>query len=98
MQERKIVIIEFTGLSRQVVGQKQIAFDLPAGATYGELVRELGARYPDFIGLLIDTDGETLMSGNMLIINGDLATPAFVMDEAPADGDRLVFMSLVTGG
>lgn len=92
------VTIELTGLARDAVRQKEIRLELDDGATYREIVRRLGKMYPRLIGLVIDTDGETLLSGNVLIINGDLATPAMVMHESPQDGTRLILMSLVTGG
>ncbi len=92
------VMIELTGLARDAVRQKETVFELEEGTTYQEVVRMLGKKYPKLIGLVIDKDGETLLSGNILIINGDLATPAMVMQECPRDGYRLILMSLVTGG
>ena len=34
----------------------------------------------------------------LFVINGDLATPAMVMDDHPRDGDHLILMSVITGG
>ncbi len=90
--------VEFTGLARTIAGQKKITLPLPETATYRDVVRGLAQRYPAMVGLLIDEDGETFLSANMLIINGELETPAFVMNDHPSDGERLVLMSLVTGG
>jgi len=92
------VTVEFTGAARGVVGQKTIRVELDDQATYREIVRHLARSYPPLIGLLIDQDGETFLSGNMFVINGDLATPAMVLDEQPHPGDHLILMSLVTGG
>ncbi len=92
------VTVVLTGMARDMVRQKEIPLDVDEQITYGQIVRLLGETFPRLIGLLIDRDGQTLLSGNILIINGDLATPAMVMHESPHDGDRLILMSLVTGG
>ncbi|HMN62731.1 MAG TPA: MoaD/ThiS family protein [Anaerolinea sp.] len=92
------ISVEFTGAARAVVGQKTIQVKLDDHTTYRDVVRRLAATYPALIGLLIDTDGETFLSGNMFVINGDLSTPAMVLDEHPHPGDHLILMSLVTGG
>jgi len=90
--------IEFTGFARTVTNQRVIRLEIPEGTTYREIVKLLGQNYPALIGLLIDMDGETFLSSNMFIVNGDMVSPAMVMDESPKDGDRLVLMSLITGG
>lgn len=92
------VTVVLTGMARDLVKQKEISLELSEQITYGQIVHLLGEKFPRLIGMLIDQDGETLLSGNILIINGDLATPAMVMQESPKDGDRLILMSLVTGG
>jgi hypothetical protein len=92
------VTVEFTGAARVMVGQKTIAVDLPETATYRDIVRYLAQTYPGLIGLLIDNDGETFLSSNMFVINGDLTTPAMVLSEHPHAGDHLILMSLITGG
>lgn len=90
--------IEFTGFARTITNHKVIRLELPEGTTYREIVKLLGQEYPALIGILIDRDGETFLSSNMFIVNGDMVAPAMVMDESPKDGDRLVLMSLITGG
>ena len=90
--------VELTGAARAIAGVKIIPLELPAGAVYRDIVRILARRYPPLIGLLIDAGGETFLSSNLFVINGDLATPAMVMDEHPRDGDHLIFMSVITGG
>ena len=92
------VTVEFTGAARVVVGQKVITVELPETATYRDIVRYLAQTYPGVIGLLIDKDGETFLSSNMFVINGDLTTPAMVLSEHPNPGDHLILMSLITGG
>ncbi len=90
--------IELTGAARAVAGVKTIPLELANTAVYRDIVRIIACRYPALIGLLIDTDGETFLSSNLFVINGDLATPAMVMDEHPRDGDHLILMSVITGG
>lgn len=92
------VTVEFTGAARVVTGQKTISVELTENATYRDIVRRLARAYPGLIDLLIDKDGETFLSSNMFVINGDLATPAMVLDEHPHAGDHLILMSLITGG
>ena len=91
-------MVEFTGLAKQIVGRREIELDLPAGTTYAGVVERLGNLHPGLIGTLIDADGKTFLSSNMFIINGDMALPAMVMDETPQEGDRLVLVSVITGG
>ena len=92
------VTVEFTGAARAQVGQKTIRVELAEQATYRDIVRHIARTYPGLIGLLIDEDGETFLSANMFVINGDLATPAMVLSEHPHPGDHLILMSLITGG
>lgn len=90
--------VEFTGLAKQIVGHREIELELPAGTTFAGVVERLGSLHPALIGTLIDADGKTFLSSNMFIINGDMALPAMVMDEQPREGDRLVLVSVITGG
>jgi molybdopterin converting factor small subunit len=92
------IVIEFTNLSKALAGVKELEMALDPGTTFGQIVERLGVLYPAPIGILIEPGGKKFMNSNMFIINGDMATPAFIMDECPKDGDRLVLMTLVTGG
>jgi hypothetical protein len=92
------IVIEFTGLARSITKRKEIPLVVQDGITYKEIVRRIGELFPGLVGVLIDTDGETFLSSNMFIINGDMSLPAMIMEESPQNGDRLILMSLVTGG
>ena len=92
------VKIEFTGAARHIIKHKEITMSLESDTTYQEIIHLLSIRFPDLIGLLIDQDGQTLLSANLLIINGDLANPALIVSESPKDNDRLTLMSVITGG
>jgi hypothetical protein len=92
------ITVEFTGAARAVAGVKTILVDLDDESTYRDIVRSIARNYPALVGLLIDADQETFLSGNMFVINGDLATPAMVLSDHPSPGDHLILMSLITGG
>jgi len=92
------IMVELTGIARSIVGKKEIELEMDGVNTYQDIIRLLGKRYPKLIGILIDQNGETFLSSNMFIINGDMNTPAMAIHLQPHDGDRLVLMSLITGG
>ncbi len=90
--------VEFTGYTRQLLGRKTLDMQYQEAPTYSSIIRELASRFPQLVGLLINQDRQTLMSGNLIILNGNMATAALDMDAHPQDGDHLIIMSLVTGG
>ncbi len=92
------VLMEFTGIPRIVTGEKQVSLELRDGATFREIVRLLGTRYPKMVGEVLQADGETLQPSNMLNLNGRRMVQPAQMDEAPSDGDRLILMSILAGG
>ena len=92
------IFIEFTGIAVEIIKQKQITLALENQMTYQEILQWLSIQYPGLIGLLIDHDGHSLLSSNLFIINGDLTQPAMVLSKCPSDGDRLILMSLISGG
>lgn len=92
------ITIEFTGISKAIANTGEIEIEMPAGSTYRDLVKQLAVNYPGLVGILIDQDRETFLSSNMFVINGDLAYPAMIMENSPADGERISLMSVITGG
>lgn len=92
------VTVEFTGLAKDIVGKQEVTFTFKEGTTYGEIVRQLAILYPGLVGILIAEDGETFLSSNMFVIDGDLANPAMILEEYPKDGERIHLMSVITGG
>ncbi len=92
------VTVEFTGLSRSIAGVSEVELQLEPGMTYRDVIRQLGARYPGLVGILIAEDGETFLSSNMFIIDGNYANPAMVMEDSPRDGEHIHLMSVITGG
>lgn len=92
------VQVEFFGLARLTVGQKETSLDLPDGATFREVVRRLAARYPDLVGNVIRSDRESLQHPNVFNLNAQRMIRADQMDEHPNDGDRILLMSMSAGG
>jgi hypothetical protein len=92
------VTVEFTGLAKTIAGIPEITLELPEGTPYRDLVRKLGELFPGLIGILIAEDGETFLSSNMFVIDGNLANPVMIMDLIPKDGEHIHLMSVITGG
>jgi molybdopterin converting factor small subunit len=90
--------VEFLGVSRLETGVKEIALDVEKGATFRDVVRVLGTRYPALIGNVIQPDGETLQAPNILNHNAKRMVQASQMDSGPSDGDRIILMSMSAGG
>jgi molybdopterin converting factor small subunit len=90
--------VEFLGVSRLETGIKEMALDVEKGATFRDLVRVLGIRYPALIGNVIQPDGETLQAPNILNHNAKRMVQASQMDSGPSDGDRIILMSMSAGG
>jgi hypothetical protein len=92
------ISIEFTGITRSITNANEIEFDLPKDSTYRDLVKILATKFPAMLGLIIDRDGETFLSSNMFVINGDLAFPAMIMEDPLSEGEHISLMSVITGG
>jgi len=92
------ITIEFTGITKSITQAGAIEFNVPQHFTYRDLVKMLAVKYPSMLGLIIDTNGETFMSSNMFVINGNLEFPAMILDQSPADGEFISLMSVITGG
>ena len=70
---------------RDIAGAGELARELPAGATIGDLWRQLAGEFPEFAGY------ERSISS---AINADYAR----MDQAIGDGDEIAFLPPVSGG
>ncbi|MBA4385048.1 MAG: hypothetical protein C0410_09955 [Anaerolinea sp.] len=92
------ITIEFTGITKSITQAGAVEFDFPNGFTYRDLVKMLAIKYPAMVGLIIDPDGETFLSSNMFVINGDLQFPAMILDQSPSEGEKISLMSVITGG
>jgi hypothetical protein len=91
------VHVEFQGISRIAAGVKETTLEVPEGTTFRGVVRLVGQRYPSLIGNVIQADGDafeaTLLDQTRKRIIGQDR-----MGDAPDDGDRITFMSILAGG
>jgi molybdopterin converting factor small subunit len=92
------ISVQFFGLARALAGSGEVDLHLHPGATYTAVVEQLGAMFPGLIGLIIDTDGRTLLSANMFSLDGEEMIQPDQMEGCPKDGDRLMLMSIIVGG
>ncbi len=92
------VQVELFGLPRIIAGEKEITLDFGDEATFRDVVRSLAHRYPAMLGDVIQADGETLQSPNILNINGKRMIQPHQVDEYIRDGDTIVLMSVSAGG
>lgn len=90
--------VEFLGVSRLETGVKEMALDVDKGATFRDIVRVLGTRYPALVGNVIQPDGETLQAPNILNHNAKRMVQVTQMDDGLSDGDRIILMSMSAGG
>lgn len=99
MSEIKMRIqVELFGLPRIIAGERKITLSFGDDATFRDVVRSLAHRYPDMLGDVIQADGETLQSPNILNINGRRMIQPHQVDESIRDGDEIVLMSMSAGG
>jgi molybdopterin converting factor subunit 1 len=70
---------------RDIAGTSELARDLPAGATIGDLWRELAREFPELASY------ERSISS---AVNADYAR----MDQVVGDGDEVAFLPPVSGG
>ncbi|WP_322792417.1 MoaD/ThiS family protein [Bellilinea sp.] len=92
------ITIEFTNLAKYIAGKPAIEVKFPRGVTFGQIIEWLAEQYPDMVGIIIQEDRKALLNSNLFIINGEMAQPAFQMDDSPQDGDRLTLVAVATGG
>jgi hypothetical protein len=92
------ITIEFTGITKSITQAGSIEFEVPNEFTYRDLIKMLAAKYPAMVGLIIDMDGETFLSSNMFVINGNLEFPAMILDQSLSADEHISLMSVITGG
>lgn len=90
--------VEFTGIAKDIAGQKEIQIEIASENTYHDVVSRLAELYPNLVNILIAPDKKTFLSSNLFIINDEMNDPVFLMEKHPRDGDRLTLLSVMTGG
>ena len=94
----KRIIIKLTGAVAAQAGTKSTTLTLDKDESYADVIQKLGQLFPNLIGLIIDTDGKTMLSSNMFLANGQDYVMVGMWDKIPQDGDTLLIVSPVTGG
>jgi hypothetical protein len=94
----KTILIHLTGGAAAVTGVRQFSLRLPEPATYADVIRGMGKFQPALIGLVIDSDGCSMLSSNMFVVNGTEVILEGMWDQQPGDGDQLTLLSPATGG
>jgi molybdopterin converting factor small subunit len=90
--------IEFAGLSRVLTHLSSTSLTVEPGTTFRQIIAILSSIYPELIGEVIHTNLQTLQASNMLNVNGKHMVQPTEMEESPADGDRVILMSILAGG
>ena len=92
------VLVEFTGISRMLTGQSELSLKVSPETTFADIVSQLGKKFPSLVGQIIDKNGREFIATNLFSLNGQRIIQDTEMDESPAQGDRLILVSLLAGG
>ena len=90
--------IEFSSISRVLTGRKELTLDLQKGANVGDVVSALGKVCPQLLGEIISKDGKSMIPTNIFSVNGQKIIHESDVQYQPDDGDRLILLSLLSGG
>lgn len=88
--------VELFGVAQLLAHAREIALELPAGATCGDVFKALAIRVPALAGHVIERDGTRLVEGYACNVNG----LEFVRTAArPVNaGDSIAILSADAGG
>ncbi len=92
------VIVEFTGISRVLTGETEVAIPLQDGARIVDVVHQISQRFPALVGEVIEKDGRSMIPTNLFSVNGEQILHEDQLDYQPKSGDRLILLSLLAGG
>jgi len=92
------LMVEFAGLARVHTRVPRFTLKLDERATFRQILRMLGDRYPELVGSVIGPGLDSLQPSNMLNLNGKYMIQPSQMDQCPNQGDRLILMSILAGG
>ena len=90
--------VEFLGLSRLVIGKKAEEFELPEKATFRDLTRFLGEKYPGLIGNVIQPGQADLQAPNIFNLDGKRMIRRDQMDDKIDSNEHVILMSMSAGG
>lgn len=89
---------KFFGPFRDDVEVDRVGWELPDGATAGDLLRDLEAEYPDLAGRLVDEDGGTTAGQTVVTLDGKNVKHLDGLDTPLSEGDVVRLVPSVYGG
>lgn len=92
------VLVEFSAVSRVLTGMSEFSFNLKRGASIADLIVILGREFPQLLGQIIEKNGKALIPTNLFSVNGQKIIHESDTAYQPEDGDRLILLSLLSGG
>ncbi|MDP2966735.1 MAG: MoaD/ThiS family protein [Pelolinea sp.] len=92
------VFVEFSAISRVLTGQSEFSLNLKKGASIVDVVAALGKKFPQLLGQIIEKDGKALIPTNVFSVNGQRIIHESDTAFQPNDGDKLILLSLLSGG
>jgi len=90
--------IEFTGISRVLTGREELILSIPGGSTLEQVITSLGDRFPELVGQIIDFNGKDLIPTNLFSLNGEKILQENDKTYSPKQGDKLILLSILSGG
>jgi hypothetical protein len=92
------VQIELNGLTREIVGAKQISLTLDEGATYSDVVEKISEDYPALVDIIIEPNKRCLLNANFFSRSAEDVIFPSQMDEEVRPGEKLILISIIVGG
>lgn len=92
------LFVEFSAISRVLTGQSEFSLILKKGASIADVVAALGMKFPQLLGQIIEKDGKALIPTNVFSVNGQKIIHESDTAFKPNDGDKLILLSLLSGG
>lgn len=92
------VEVEFSGISRVLTGEKEFTLEINPGSDMEEVIRHLAKNHPQLVGEIIEKEENKLIPSNLFSINGEKILHETDTTYQPKDGDKLILLSLLSGG
>ena len=90
--------VEFSAISRVLTGRSDFSLTLKKSASIADVVAALGKKFPQLLGQIIEKDGKALIPTNVFSVNGQRIIHESDTAFQPNDGDKLILLSLLSGG
>ena len=92
------MLVEFSAISRVLTGQSEFSLNLKKGASIADVVSVIGKKFPQLLGQIIEKEGHALIPTNVFSVNGQKIIHESDTAFQPNDGDKLILLSLLSGG